>query len=459
MLTLMRHRVAQSPLRTLTKRELCAQFLPTLLATLVPVLKTDPSDLDKVLRTLPLSEDTLSALQASHRDPDYPFLIPESCLFPNDIFPLQTHIGEVCLNIENSAMLSVLRSTLSGDWENSNPKEPDYQLAQKLISRGILTKSQRRRVSCPPPPSIQRLQHASLLLRSEHATILTDPVFEEFDDSWLNLVDLPKIDAVIISHSHNDHFSPLTLMQLPRETIIVVPKVERCSLLCEDMAVLLRAAGFENVIEAAWGSTVQIKDIRIHVYPFYGEQPWINFPSPIPALRNMGNTYLVDIGGFKTWILIDSGPEYDNSMLDVCQQVKEDVGEVHLVISNLREFPWHPGQIDSTGRYLFCFPLEKLKDFSSWPHGKPMTSGPQGIHDIMLDLEARYFLPYAHWWHQPSTQSHLVDGRAKESEMVRSVDEIRSPSLHAQTKAHLQHWQVGDTAIWNHQQSLTVVPW
>ena len=103
---------------------------------------------------------------------------------------------------------------------------------------------------------------------------------------------LPDIDAVVISHSHEDHFCPASLMFFPSDTPIIIPNVKKPSMLCVDMAAILKSCGFTNIIEADWYSSHVVGDITLHAYPFYGEQPWLNFYSPIPGFRNQGNTFV-----------------------------------------------------------------------------------------------------------------------------------------------------------------------
>lgn len=78
----------------------------------------------------------------------------------------------------------------------------------------------------PGEVSITYIGHATLLLRFAGVTVLTDPVFSERASPfrWLGpkrvrapaiaLDDLPKIDAVVLSHNHYDHMDLPSLRQL-----------------------------------------------------------------------------------------------------------------------------------------------------------------------------------------------------------------------------------------------------
>ncbi|MFZ6735009.1 MBL fold metallo-hydrolase [Undibacterium sp. Ji42W] len=74
--------------------------------------------------------------------------------------------------------------------------------------------------------AITFVNHASVLIQTEHMNLLTDPVWSERVSplSWIGpkrhrqpgiaFADLPKIDVVIISHNHYDHMDLDTLKQL-----------------------------------------------------------------------------------------------------------------------------------------------------------------------------------------------------------------------------------------------------
>lgn len=83
-----------------------------------------------------------------------------------------------------------------------------------------------------PPPSISGeavitwIGHATFLIQTSQGNLLTDPVFSERTSpvSWVGprrvhppgiaLADLPRIDAVLLSHDHYDHCDTRSLRQL-----------------------------------------------------------------------------------------------------------------------------------------------------------------------------------------------------------------------------------------------------
>ncbi len=425
-----------------------SQFLHPCHGPFADAIRSRPGDVWGALERIPLAPSTRDIF-ARARAEDSDFAVPTDVVFPTELFPIQLTMActqgpdVVSFDIDDAEALSSLRSALSGQWRDSPPGSEDIEYAQQLMQAGVLAEASPLSIDWSAP-GIYRLQHASLLFRSPGATVLTDPVFV---DPWIWAGSLPPIDAILISHAHGDHFSLASLMQFPRDTRIIVPRCRRASMLGDDLATLLELAGFTNVCTPPWHSSVQVEDIEVTVLPFYGEQPWVTFESPSRDLRNAGNTYRLDQGGFSSWVLIDAGHEFGHSMLEVAEHTHAELGPVDLVLSNLRTFPWHPGQIDGSGRFLFCFSLEQLADPSRWPDGRSITLGPAGLHEVLDRCGAGHFFPYAHWWHQPGSAPHLVDSQVLESSLVTEIGES-ARRRGRQLSTRPGRWGVGDRLHW-----------
>lgn len=73
--------------------------------------------------------------------------------------------------------------------------------------------------------------HASLVVQIGGLIVLTDPVWsrrlpgvrQRLTAPGVVLGDLPRIDAVVISHNHYDHLDAPTIKRLPRDTAVFVP--------------------------------------------------------------------------------------------------------------------------------------------------------------------------------------------------------------------------------------------
>lgn len=131
----------------------------------------------------------------------------------------------------------------------------------------------------PPPRSVSRpnldgwenrelsavwIGHATVLLRIDGMTILTDPVFAHKVGLGLGLMtlgtrrhiaaalrpsQLPPLDLILISHAHFDHLDRQSLEQLPRETPVVT---------ANSTGDLIRDLGFTDITELRWGETARI---------------------------------------------------------------------------------------------------------------------------------------------------------------------------------------------------------
>lgn len=138
-----------------------------------------------------------------------------------------------------------------------------------------------RRPVLPPPhkPSFRTwpmsglhvawLGHATLLIRIDGFTILTDPVFSERAGINLGpitlgvkrlvappvgLRELPQLDLVLLSHAHMDHFDLPTLRRLEGRAPVVTARAT---------SDLLRADRYSRVAELGWDEELRIGPARI----------------------------------------------------------------------------------------------------------------------------------------------------------------------------------------------------
>ena len=113
------------------------------------------------------------------------------------------------------------------------------------------------------------LGHATVLLRMDGQTILTDPVLSNKVGIGLGLMtagpqrlispaltirQLPRIDLILISHAHFDHLDRPTLVRL-RKDIPVVAASHTSDLIAD--------LGFKNVTELKWGESMNIGTLKI----------------------------------------------------------------------------------------------------------------------------------------------------------------------------------------------------
>ena len=130
---------------------------------------------------------------------------------------------------------------------------------------------------------IVHLGHAALLYRQRDTVLLFDPwLLPWFAESplpsiWSGL--FPKPAAVFLTHDHDDHVDPRTLLHLPKDTPIIVPSRRDRTGLFFDYRSLLAELGFDRVIELAHGETWPLEGGTVVSVPFYGEDPCdLNMP-------------------------------------------------------------------------------------------------------------------------------------------------------------------------------------
>jgi L-ascorbate metabolism protein UlaG (beta-lactamase superfamily) len=132
----------------------------------------------------------------------------------------------------------------------------------------------------PPPPErvegselrVTFVNHSTFLLQTAGQNLLTDPVWSERVSPvsfagpkrrrapGLRIEDLPRIDAILLSHNHYDHFDKATLTRLLRRDHPVV----FCPL---GLAEPLRKLGFVEICELDWWQQVAWCGLRVHCVP------------------------------------------------------------------------------------------------------------------------------------------------------------------------------------------------
>jgi hypothetical protein len=201
--------------------------------------------------------------------------------------------------------------------------------------------------------------HNTVVVRSGSSAVVVDPWFVAADPADpagyrpLQLRDVGPVDAVLVTHSHPDHFVPSTLMQLPPSTRMIVPRTERETILTVAMARRLRELGFTDVVELDWWQSVGVGDLEVVALPFYGEQS-TDGEQLHPEIRNHGNTYFVRTPTFSAAFLADSGRDGWGDAREVAARARREVGSPDLLFAGYRGWLTYPVQLLFTSVARYC---------------------------------------------------------------------------------------------------------
>jgi L-ascorbate metabolism protein UlaG (beta-lactamase superfamily) len=131
---------------------------------------------------------------------------------------------------------------------------------------------------------IRYFGHACILVETSTISMLIDPVIAYGDDSArFNFFDLPeKIDYVLITHSHQDHFSLETLLQIRHKIKhIVVPQNNTGFLADPGLSYVLQHSGFDSIITLNEMEKITFSEGTITGVPFLGEHGDLNIQSKL----------------------------------------------------------------------------------------------------------------------------------------------------------------------------------
>lgn len=180
------------------------------------------------------------------------------------------------------------------------------------------------------------LGHAAVLYRQRDNVLLFDPwLLPWFAESsvpslWGPLI--PKPAAIFLTHDHDDHVDPRTLLHFSKDTPIIVPSRRNRRTLFYDYLSLLRELGFGRVIELAHGEQWSFDGGAVHAVPFYGEDPC--------DLEMPRNCYLINDRDHNVLVHADSGPTNGgrSPLKDgIIQQLVQKHGPIPLVLASQQQ--------------------------------------------------------------------------------------------------------------------------
>lgn len=217
-------------------------------------------------------------------------------------------------------------------------------------------------------PKITLVGSAALLIEWNGFNILTDPWLERLAvfDSWINyppsgikVSDLPKIDAIWISHEHSDHYHEHTLSLLDKNIPVYVPDFDK-----NRLAKRVEKLGFKNIISMPHGQLFHLTD-KIKAISFASGSIWND------------NILYLQLGNFTLLDINDAGFNWN---------IKKVVGNVDLICIQFNPASAYP----ATWSHLDYEAKQEL-----------MKKRNQGmlrmIRQIVDVCHAKYVLPFANF--------------------------------------------------------------
>ena len=261
--------------------------------------------------------------------------------------------------------------------------------------------------------------HNCVVCRSGSTTVVIDPFLParsiQSPETYqpLQVADFGAVDAVVITHSHPDHFDPATLLRFPSSTPMIVPAVERETFLAVAMGTRLAELGFTDVLELEWGQSAQIGSLEILALPFYGEQPtdtgWLHGDDQ----RNVGSTYLVTAPDWSAAFLTDSGRDNAGDVRDIAVRMRQERGPVDVVFGGYRGWLTYPAQLlfSSVARYFAFVPPDQ------WGVRQKLMASIDDALEVAERWGAKVLVPYGDGgapWHWNIGLGPRLDGEGEE---------------------------------------------
>ena len=183
---------------------------------------------------------------------------------------LRHHRGEMFQNryheFATRGMQDFWRWRLSA-WRDGLPPPPTTPIPTVAPDRAYIAAN--ARAGAAMQPAVTWIGHATVLAQLGGINLITDPVFSEraspvafagprrHQPPALSLDELPRIDAVVVSHNHYDHCDLASLAALARQAggppLFIVPLGLRA---------LLAGAGIERVVELDWWQSTTVDGPR-----------------------------------------------------------------------------------------------------------------------------------------------------------------------------------------------------
>lgn len=220
----------------------------------------------------------------------------------------------------------------------------DPSLLTRFFSRAVEsdadpTQHVQNKISDPVLPdiglSILWIGHASVLIQIHDKVFLTDPVFtrtvglvsKRIVESGIDAASLPRVDFVLISHTHFDHLSFGSLSMLPRKGRLLIPY---------GGAAYTPEFGFQETREMKPWEALEADGVRITAVPSQHFSGRYGFD--IPWNVGKGYTgYIIQYNGKTVYFAGDTGYR-DSLFTQIGQRFAIDVALLPIAPLEPREF-------------------------------------------------------------------------------------------------------------------------
>jgi L-ascorbate metabolism protein UlaG (beta-lactamase superfamily) len=250
-----------------------------------------------------------------------------------------------------------------------------------------------RQESSFEPVRITYIGHATLLLRFGEVCVLTDPNFDEKLGLFLPRVaapgvaisELPRIDAILLTHAHADHLSFRSLHALPSGIPIYAPRA---------IARWLQRDGIATAHPVEPGQSFRIADILVttaparHIGARYGVDRW----------RGDAHMYLLDNGTVSVLFTGDTALTPD--AVDLAQTIS-------------------PRRVD-----VALLPIGFAPRWKQYFFRRGHLTAADAL-SMFEQLNARIFIPF-HW----GTFQHVTSGAHDAIRVLRSLLESHARASH-----------------------------
>ena len=341
---------------------------------------------------------------------------------------------------------SVLRRAL-----REGAAEAPRLLQHQLETTAAAVRATAFRRLAPPHAALGRqalfVGHGCVSLSDGELRLWSDPFLRPKSPRYpphhqpLSPFDLPESShAVLLTHTHLDHFDPGSLFWFPEDTLFLVPAVERESLLSLNVRLRLAQLGFRSVRELRWGESVKVGTFEVLALPFYGEQPLGGGAETTLPEFNRGNTYGIRERSGRTLLLLaDSGSDPRRTSLQNARHVRRELGPVDVLFANHRRWRLYPPQFltSSVPHYLCYVPDEEL--------GMPqqLMMEPQELAAVAEVLQARRVVPYAmggaSWYEEIGLGYDSFSTRRRSTAFDANPRELADRPMHGESRIVLLH--------------------